>query len=72
MYVCARRFDYFRTAEEYKYTIFFPTPSRRTIVNNPRAFESSSFSFYHMRLICATLLIIHIRVQVNYQLFIYQ
>jgi len=76
-YVWARRFG-LRT-EEYRRTIFFSTPSRRTIVNSPRAFESSNLillyafnMFATMRHICVTLLITHIRVQVNYQLFIYQ
>jgi len=40
-YVWAWRFDYLRTIEEYRRTIFFPTPSCRTIVDSLRDFEFS-------------------------------
>jgi len=34
-------FRYLCTVEEYRCTIFFPTPSHHTIVDSPRDFESS-------------------------------
>jgi len=56
----ARRFGYLRTVEEYRRTIFFPTPLRRVIVES-RAFESSNLilsytfnMFVIIRHICVT------------------